>query len=219
MRQTTYVNNINSSGMMNNESTLIDRIKRGDADALAEFIELRRPQLTGFIEKNLGTALRRKVDPEDLFQDVSADCIRALPDVKFEDRDPFGWLCQMAQRRIIDAHRFFFDAQKRDASKEIGLGAGADKTGQAGLVNLLVASITSPSAAFSRNQNEFRLQEAIGELSENHREVIRLRYVVGLPTKEIAKKLGKTDGSVRVILTRTLAKLENLLNSNESQSD
>ena len=116
----------------------------------------------------------------------------------------------MAQRRIIDAHRFFFDAQKRDASRETGLGGG-DLTGQAGWVNMLAASITSPSAAFSRDQKEFRLQEAIAQLPEDHREVIRLRYVEGLPTKQIADQIGKTDGSVRVILTRTLKKLEDLL--------
>lgn len=195
--------------MNNHDSTLIDKIRRGDADALAEFIELRRPQLLGYIEKNLGPALKRKIEAEDLFQEVSTDCFRALGDVDFEQRDPFGWLCQMAQRRIIDSHRFFFDAQKRNASQEIGL--GGDKTGQAGLVNMLVASITSPSAAFSRNQKEFRIQEAMEQLTGDHREVIRLRYVDGLPTKEIAKRLGKTDGSIRVIITRTLKKLQDFV--------
>lgn len=195
--------------MNDNDSTLIGKITRGDADALAEFIELRRPQLIAYIEKNLGPALRRKIEAEDLFQEVSTDCFRALSDVEFGDRDPFGWLCQMAQRKIIDSHRFFFDAQKRDASQEIGLAAG--KTGQAGLVNLLAASITSPSAAFSRNQKEFRIQAAMEQLSGDHREVIRMRYVEGLPTKEIARRLGKTDGSIRVTITRTLKKLQDFV--------
>ena len=204
--------------MNDNESNLVERVKQGEADALADYIELRRPQLIGYIEKNLGTALRRKVEPEDLLQDVSADCVRALDSVEFGDRDPFGWLCQMAQRRIIDAHRFFFDAQKRDSSKEIGLNAGAGNTGQVGLINLLVASITSPSAAFSRDQKEFRLQEAIAQLPEDYRQVIRLRYVEGWPTKDIAAKLGKTDGSIRVTLTRTLKKLEDLLGINDTET-
>ncbi|MFT7630212.1 MAG: RNA polymerase sigma-70 factor (ECF subfamily) [Mariniblastus sp.] len=201
--------------MTDDDSTLIDQIKCGDADALAQFIELRRSQLTGYIEKNLGASLRKKIEAEDLFQEVSADCCRALSDVEIGDRDPFGWLCQMAQRKIVDAHRFFFDAQKRDASQEIGL--DANKTGQAGLVNLLVASITSPSAAFSRSQKEVRIQEAIGQLPENHREVIRLRYVEGLPTRDIAQQLGKTDGSIRVIISRTLKKLQDLLGVDGSE--
>ena len=34
-------------------------------------------------------------------------------------------------------------------------------TGQAGLINMLVASMTSPSQAFSRDQKEFQLLQAI----------------------------------------------------------
>ena len=197
--------------MNENASNLVKRVQQGDAEALAAFIELRRPQLMAYIQKNLGAALRRKVEPEDLFQDISSDCVKALENVEFHDRDPFNWLCQMAQRRIIDAHRFFFDAQKRDASREIGLAAGADKTGRDGLINMLVASITSPSAAFSRDQKEFHLQQAIAQLPEDHREAIRLRFVEGLPTREIAERMGKSHGSIRVILTRVLKKLEAMM--------
>ena len=39
----------------------------------------------------------------------------------------------------------------------------------------------------------------------------RLRYVEGLPSKEIASRLQKSDGATRVLLTRSLAKLQELL--------
>ena len=38
-----------------------------------------------------------------------------------------------------------------------------------------------------------------------------MRYVENLPSKEIAQRLGKTDGAVRVMLTRSLSKLQELL--------
>ncbi|MGH7129717.1 MAG: RNA polymerase sigma factor, partial [Planctomycetaceae bacterium] len=37
------------------------------------------------------------------------------------------------------------------------------------------------------------------------------RYVENLPSKEIAQRLGKTDGAVRVLLSRSLGKLQELL--------
>ena len=37
------------------------------------------------------------------------------------------------------------------------------------------------------------------------------RYVDGLPSREIAERMGRTDGAVRVLLTRSLARLQNLL--------
>ena len=203
--------------MNDNESDLVHRIKQGDVDALAAFIEMHRSRLTGYIEKNLGPALRRKVEAEDMIQELSADCIRAVGDVEFGDQDPFRWLCQMAQRRIIDAHRFFFNTQKRNASREMSLGSG-QRTGQAGLVNMLVASITSPSAVFSRDQKEFHLQQALAQLPAEHQEVIRLRYVDGMPTKQIAERLGKSDGSVRVILSRTIRKLSEQLGIDSAET-
>jgi RNA polymerase sigma-70 factor (ECF subfamily) len=186
--------------------------KPGDADALAQFIESRRPQLLAYIGRQLGPSLRKKVDAEDLLQEVSAEAVRSLPTAELGDRDPFGWLCQIAQRRAIDAHRRFFGAKKRDAGREVSLHQArpGDST-QQGLVDLLVATMTTASKALSRNEREMRLLAAFAQLPEENREALRLRYVENMPSKQIAERLGKTDGAVRVMLTRSLARLRELL--------
>src|SRR5947207_11106242 len=136
-------------------SELIARIRQRDQQAIADFIAAHRPQLMAFIERQLGSALRRKIEPDDVFQETSAEAVRALPAAELGDRDPFSWLCQIAERRIIDLHRRFFGAKKRDAAREVSLGSdrGSDSE-PAGLINLLVASLTTPSQAFSRNARE-----------------------------------------------------------------
>ena len=197
-------------------SDLVARLRAGQPAALAEYLQQQRAHLLNYIEKNLGPGLRRKVDPEDLFQEVSVDCLRALAAVDFADHDPFGWLCEMAQRRIVDAHRHFFGTQKRDAGREVPLGGGGD-TQQAGLIDLLVASITSPSAAFSRDQREFRVQEAVRSLPQKNQAALSLRYVENLPTKEIAARLEMSDAAVRVLLTRTIKKLQELLGTEHTE--
>jgi RNA polymerase sigma-70 factor (ECF subfamily) len=58
---------------------------------------------------------------------------------------------------------------------------------------------------------EARLMDAIGKLPEEQREALRMRYVENLPSKQIAEKLGKTDAAVRVMLTRSLKKLQTIL--------
>src|SRR5262249_19040407 len=130
---------------------------------------------------------------------------------EFEHREPFGWLCQIAERRIIDAHRRFFGAQKRDAGREVPLGNPGGDTRHAGLIDLLVASMTSATQAFSRKGREAKLLEALSALNEEQREALKLRYLEGLPSKDIAARMGKTDGSVRVMLTRALDKLQQIL--------
>ena len=94
--------------MSTDADELVERIRQGDAEALAEFISARRIPLLAYVERRLGSGLRRKLEPEDVFQEVSTEAVRSLATVESIGREPFGWLCQIAERRIIDAHRKFF---------------------------------------------------------------------------------------------------------------
>lgn len=196
---------------MTDEHALVEAIRCGNADALGEFMNLKHRPLMAFIQQKLGDGLRRKIEPEDIFQEISADAVRSLPDVDLSDRDPFNWLCQLCERRIVDAHRYFFEAKKRDAGKERPLAGGGSGDKEGGLIDLLVASLTTPSQAFQRNAREAKLLAALSQLPQVQQDVIRLRYVENRPSKEIAEEIGKTDAAVRVMLTRTIKKLQSLL--------
>ena len=52
---------------------------------------------------------------------------------------------------------------------------------------------------------------ALDTLHDDQREALRLRYLIGLPSKEIAAKLGKSDGAVRVMLSRGLGRLQAMM--------
>jgi RNA polymerase sigma-70 factor (ECF subfamily) len=201
--------------MSSPEDSLVDRIKTGDQDALAEFIESKQPQLVAFIEKRMSDKLRTKVEADDILQELTVASLNALNDVELGDRDPFSWLCQQAERRIIDTHRHHFGAQKRAAHSEVGLHAKAGGSEEGEIADLLSASMTSASSAFSRQQKEFHMLEALERLPEDAREALRLRYLEGLPSKEIADRIGKTDGATRVLLSRSLMRLQEMLAQND----
>jgi RNA polymerase sigma-70 factor, ECF subfamily len=193
------------------DAALVERIRAKDADALVEFLELRRPQLLAYIERNLSASLGRKLEAADILQEVSLSAVSSLATFDLADRDPFSWLCQLAEHRIIDAHRKLVAAQKRSAEREVGAPASSSETQQGGFIDLLVVSMTTPSGALSRDQRAVRLQEALKNLPEDSQQALRLRYVDGLPSKEIATRLQRTDGATRVLLTRSLARLQELL--------
>lgn len=197
--------------MSDQDDVLIQRIRGGDQEAFLEFVESKRQALLAFIERNQSDALKRKVEAQDILQEVTLGAVNSFDTMDLSERDPFSWLCQLAERRIIDAHRKFVGAQKRSAKKEVGLGAPGGDDEKGGLIDVLVASMTSPSKAFSRGQREFRMLEALDDLPEEGRIALQMRYVQGLPSKEIAEHLGKTDGAVRVLLTRSLGKLQKIL--------
>ncbi|HVC98322.1 MAG TPA: sigma-70 family RNA polymerase sigma factor [Pirellulales bacterium] len=188
-----------------------------DEPALPDFSKLmveRRGALLAYIERRMGAALRGKIEPEDVLQEVGVEIARtagAEVSPVAPGRDPFGWLCDVAERRIVDAYRRIFGAQKRSAAREVSLqGDGADDS-RPGLLNLLVASLTSPTQALARDDRHQRLAAALATLNEEQREALRLRYVEQMPSKEIAKWLGKSDGAVRVMLTRALKSLQTVL--------
>ena len=194
--------------MADYDRSIIDGMRAGRQDALVTFIEQQRTALLAFIQKRLGLHLRKKIEADDVLQEVSVEALRALPKTTIDDRDPLNWLFHICERKIIDAHRKFFASQKRAAAREAVVGGG---TQGGGLENLLIASMTSPSQAFSRDQKQLQMLAALETLPEEQREALRLRYLVGLPSKDIAARLGKTDGAVRVMLTRGLARLQALL--------
>jgi RNA polymerase sigma-70 factor (subfamily 1) len=190
---------------------LVERLRHQDAGALGEYLAQQRRPLLAFIDKNLGAPLRGKVDVQDIFQDVSLSAWNSLAATNLAERDPFNWLCHIAEQRIIDAHRKYFGAQKRAGDREQPLHAKARPDASRELVDLLVASMTTASQAFSRDQKQLRLDAALAELADESRDALRLRYVDGLPTKEIAQRLGKSDGAIRVLLTRSLQRLQQIL--------
>jgi RNA polymerase sigma-70 factor (ECF subfamily) len=197
--------------MSTDADVLAERIRQGDGEALAAFIAARRAPLMAYVERRLGAGLRRKLEPEDVLQDISAEAVRALPTIGVAAREPFAWLCQLAERRIIDAHRRFFGAAKRDAGREVSIDKATPDESRAQVVDMLVASMTTASQIFSRNVRQERLSEALASLPDEQREALRLRYVEGLPSKQIADQLGKSDGAIRVMLTRSLNRLQTIL--------
>ncbi len=199
---------------MNDEESLslIEKIRERDTNALAAYIELNRLPLTGFIRSITGARLMNVVEIEDLLQELSASAVQGLTSAPLDQYEPMQWLQQLARRRVVDAHRFHFDAQRRDAGRQQSihspLGGGSDAMS---MEQLLAASMTSPSAAMSQDNRIGRMQSAIAQLSEEQQTAIRLRYVNGYPTKQIAEELGKSDVAVRVLLSRSMRELESLL--------
>ncbi len=194
--------------MNDHDTQILGRLRTGEETALVEFLQINQPALLAFIRSRIGTQLQKKIEPEDILQEASMEALRILPQTDLSTWDPLHWLFQICERKVIDSHRKFFASQKRDASREAAIPDGTDA---AGLANLLAASMTTPSAAFSRDQKQLRMLAALETLPEDQREVLRMRYLVGLTSKEIAKKIGKTDGATRVKISRALSRLHEML--------
>lgn len=189
---------------------LIRKVMAGDSDSLAAYINVCQAQLTGFIRSISSDRLLSVVEVDDLYQEVCTAALAGFATAPMEKYTPMQWLQQISRRRVVDAHRFHFEAQRREAGRQQSLHGGPNAEG-GGLEAMLSASFTSPSAAFSRDVRMIRMQAAIEELGDEARQAVQLRYAEGLASKEIAERLDKSDAAVRVLLSRSLRILEKKL--------
>ena len=81
---------------------LIQRVKEQDAEALAEYIQLNRDRLSGFIRSITGDHLLSVVELDDLVQEVSTAALTSFGTAPLTEYEPMQWLQQIARRRVVD---------------------------------------------------------------------------------------------------------------------
>lgn len=187
---------------------LLQAIRRGDASAWPSYLDKLRPQLLTHLERLMSDSLKQRIEAEDILQEVALEACTAGPQQDWAGREPRAWLFQLCERRMIDAQRRIF-AQKRGGERQVALDGGSST--RPGLRHLLAASITTPSAAAGRNELVAQMQKAFESLTADQREAVRLRYMENLPSKEIAQRMKKTDGAVRVMLARAIRTLQGVM--------
>ena len=192
-------------------TALEERVRQKDVAALSEFIELNRYALLEFVSRRLGDVLRSKVEPDDIVQETAAAALRCLPTANLAERDVFGWLCHLAEQRIVDAFRLHVRAQKRSAVREARRPPPSNASTRLSFSQMLAASLTSPSQACVRDEQHRQLHAALGVLPTEQQAVLRMHFLEGRPSREIAQTLGKEDVTVRVMISRSVKKLRHLL--------
>jgi RNA polymerase sigma-70 factor (ECF subfamily) len=66
---------------------------------------------------------------------------------------------------------------------------------------------TGPVTAADRHDRLRLLEQALQNLSEDHREVVLLCRIEGLPAKEVGERMGRTENAVNLLLGRALKRL------------
>jgi RNA polymerase sigma-70 factor, ECF subfamily len=120
-----------------------------------------------------------------------------------------GWLRQILARCLTDFVRRY-RTEARRAGRELSLEQLLNRSSQA-MVRILATESTSPSGSVERRDLGVVLSDALAQLSEDHREVIVLHHLDGLDWEEVAQRMGRTAGAVRMLWTRALKQLRPLI--------
>lgn len=181
---------------------VIARAQAGDDGAVEALFERLHDYILLSVRVRLGPRLRSVLESRDIFQGVALEAFRDLKN--FTPRGPGSYRCYLNQvilNNIRDRMRHF-DALKRQ---------GGELMSQSRLQDLPASS--GEETYFDASGRFERLEREISSLPEEMRQVLLMRSVDGLASKEVAEMLGKSDAAVRKLYSRALAQLATRMES------
>jgi RNA polymerase sigma-70 factor (ECF subfamily) len=189
---------------------LIEQASQGDGRARGELLALHRDRLKQMVLVRMDRRLAARVDPSDVVQEALAEAAQKLSGYLRERPLPFyPWLRRLAWEQLVRLHQRHLAAGKRSVRHEEQWAL----PGKSALVlaQRLLGSATSPSKHLLRQELRRRVQDGLARLSERDREVLVLRYLEGLSTRETAEVLAITEPAAKVRHLRALERLRGLL--------
>jgi RNA polymerase sigma-70 factor (ECF subfamily) len=162
--------------------SLVERARRGDVDAFRSLFDTYGARVHRYAQVRLG----RAEDAQDALQDVFLAVWRGLPGFRYEHPGSFpGWVFAIA-RTVVAEH------QRRTLRRR----------------TVALDEAPEGSEEFEgRVLSRQLLVQELEQLPESQREVLILRFMVGLSAKEIAASLGKTEAAVMAMQMRGLKHL------------
>jgi RNA polymerase sigma-70 factor (ECF subfamily) len=190
---------------------LLTEAKGGADGALGRLLEQYSQYLTLLARMQIGKRLQGKVDAADLVQEVFLNVHRQFPQFRGTTEAEFvAWLRRIMAGQFALTLRRYMGTKGRDVNLERDLVVELDQSSLA-LDRGLVASYSTPSQHASRREQAVLLAEALGKLSEDHREVIVLRHLETLSFAEVAVRMNRTENSVYKLWVRALANLRSAM--------
>jgi RNA polymerase sigma-70 factor (ECF subfamily) len=154
--------------------------------------------------------LRGKVEPSDVVQEALLKAHRARDQFRRGgDAETAAWLRRILANTLTDAMRRFA-AEARDLNREYSLEQSLEES-SARLEQWLAADLSSPSEAAIRQEELFRLAEALGRLPPDQRTALELMHFQGCSVNDISKRMGRSPTAVGGLLRRGMRKLRELL--------
>lgn len=191
---------------------LKDDLQVCDPLALASRCEEYRWHLQRIVRFRMSPALRRRVDVDDVLQEVYLAARQRLGQWNAGVPVCFLiWLRSIALQTIQNLHRFHLGADCRSLLNERPLAVGELFSSEAG--DQLLASLTSPSQKAIQHETLGMLDTTLRELSGDDRNVIALRHFEGLSNSEVAEVLQITAKTASIRYVRALDRLRRKMDS------
>ncbi len=186
---------------------LLGRARGGDVESLGELLQWYASYLTILATTQLDRRLRRRVNPSDLVQETMLAAHRDFAAFRGASQpEMLGWLRKIL---INTMHRTFathVKAGKRDIRREVSIDRISSQMEESAcnLASILPGKAASPSEPMRSRERAVDLANQLNKLPSQYRDVIVFRVLQGLSFDEIAHRMDRSSGAVRMLWLRAL---------------
>lgn len=167
---------------------------RGDRVALETLLARHLPDLTAFVRLRTGRHITAQESNSDVVQSVCREVLQDAGDFEYRGDAAFKrWLFLTTLRKIKDRSKYYGRQMRTPDREDSGDGEQAHSE--------------TPSRIAAHGEELDRLTRAFAELPEDYRSVISMARYLEMTHAEIAAELGRTEGAVRILLHRAIARL------------
>lgn len=171
------------------ELELLKAAREGDGDAFGRLMALHHPLIFGMLLRQCG----QRQDAEDLFQEVCMQAFRYLGNFR-GDCKLSTWLYTIALNRARNHHR-------QKAAHPI-LSMDAPPPSEDSPMPQWAEKNPTPEQDAERNSDIELLRKAVDRLGTDQKAIFIMHYFQHLPLEEVARRLSKPVGTVKVYLHR-----------------
>jgi RNA polymerase sigma-70 factor (ECF subfamily) len=194
-----------------NVEQLLHAAQTGAAEPVGRLLALYRNYLLVLATTQFDRRLRRRVSPSDVVQDALLAAHRDFRQFNGQgERQFLAWLRQIlinCLHRAIETH---LKTKMRDMRCEISLDqvtTALDRS-EMYLGNILAARVASPSEPLRAKEHAVDVANQLAQLRPQYREVIIMRNLQGLSFEEIAERMERNPGAVRMLWLRAIDRLK-----------
>lgn len=196
-------------------SQLIELCKNGESSARDQLFDHYRPYLRMLAEMQLGKQLRARCEASDIVQQTLLEAHRDFDGFAGRhEGELIAWLRRILAHNLFNEARYH-GAQQRAVNREVSFErchAGVEQSSLA-LGACLAANQATPSSIAARHEAAIGLAALLAQLPADYQQVLLLRIFEGLSAEEVAERMERTAGAVRMLQLRALTALRDLMNS------